>query len=353
MGNSFLQYLQEFAPEHRGAHQTGSINWVMATARRPAGGGRFGVRTMISIEPWTIGGCGYPVLLATGELCNGDGIHDRQHPHDLFMELGVEYDRPLGESLRWRVYGGPAGEPALGPAAFPHRLSAMPNPIAPMTHHWLDATHITYGVATAGVYGATWKVEASAFNGREPDERRVDFDLAALDSASARLWWLPTPALAFQVSAGHLNEAEHAFEGAPAVDVTRVTASAAYQRGSVESSLWSTTISWGSNLELGERTHGVLVETAFTKGRHAWFGRAEVNGKPAHDLDIHNQTGVLTVSKLQGGYTRYLADWRGLQPGFGGMVSAAFVPASIRPQYGGVGTGIGLFLTLRPAPHRM
>lgn len=353
MGNSFVQYLQEFAPEHRGAHQTGSINWLMAMARRPLGAGRIGLRTMFSLEPWTIAGCGYPDLLATGELCDGDNIHDRQHPHDLVMEAAIDYRRPITPTVSLQLYGGPAGEPALGPAAFPHRLSAMPNPIAPMTHHWLDATHITYGVATVGVFGAKWKAEGSAFNGREPDERRTDFDLAALDSLSARLWWLPSAAFALQVSAGHLNDAERAFGGAPAVDVKRVTASVTYHRRSAESASWATTLAWGSNLELGERTHGALVETAFSRNQNGWFGRVEVNGKPAHDLHIHNQSGVLTVSKVQVGYTRSLALWRGLQPGFGGYLSAGFVPASIRPQYGGVGTGIGLFLTLRPGAHEM
>jgi hypothetical protein len=38
-------------------------------------------------EPWALSGCGYPNLLATGEIWDGDSIHNRQHPHDLFMEL--------------------------------------------------------------------------------------------------------------------------------------------------------------------------------------------------------------------------------------------------------------------------
>ena len=144
--NLFAQYLQESGTEHRRSKQAGSINWLMAMARRPLRGGRLGVRTMISLEPWTISGCGYPDLLATGEICNGDSINDRQHPHDLFMELAAEYDRPLTKSMRWQVYGGLAGEPAIGPPGFPHRLSALPNPIAPISHHWLDATHIAFGV---------------------------------------------------------------------------------------------------------------------------------------------------------------------------------------------------------------
>ena len=181
-GNAFLQYLYESGD--RGSDQAGSINWLMGMADRPIGSGHLGFRGMISLEPWTIRGCGYPDLLATGEECRGTAIHDRQHPHDVFMELAATYDRPLSGNVRLQLYGGPVGEPALGPTAFPHRTSAMSNPLAPITHHWFDATHITYGVVTAGVYGARWKGEASVFNGREPDETRTDFDFGALDRKS-------------------------------------------------------------------------------------------------------------------------------------------------------------------------
>ena len=131
--NAFLQYLDESGD--RGAHQTGSVNWLMGMAERSAGGGHLGFRGMVSLEPWSIRGCGYPDLLASGELCDGEQIHDRQHPHDLFMEISAEYDRPLAGGPRWQLFGGPAAEPALGPAAYPHRVSAMPNPMAPISHH--------------------------------------------------------------------------------------------------------------------------------------------------------------------------------------------------------------------------
>lgn len=299
-GKAFAQYLREFAPEHRGNQQAGSINWVMAMGTRPVAGGRLGLRTMLSLEPWTIAGCGYPDLLATGELCNGDSIHDRQHPHDLFMELAAAYERPLTAALRWQLYGGPAGEPALGPPGFPHRASAASNPIAPISHHWLDATHITFGVVTTGLSSRTWKAEASLFNGREPDENRADFDLAPLDSVSGRAWFTPTDRLAFQVSAGHLAEAEKAHLRAPRVDVDRVTASAAYHRPFGERDLWATTIAWGANTETGETTHAALVESTLSfSDRDAVFGRLEINAKPAHDLHIHESNDVFTVGSCR------------------------------------------------------
>jgi hypothetical protein len=346
-GNLFVQYLQEWAPIHRGSHQAGSINWFMAMARRQAAGGRFGARMMLSLEPWTIPGCGYPDLLASGELCEGDGLHDRQHPHDLFMEVAAEYEHPLGTSpsLRWHVYGGPSGEPALGPPAFPHRASAAGNPVAPISHHWLDATHISFGVATAGLSGRRWRAEASAFNGREPDESRGGFDVGPLDSFSGRLTLRPREPLALQVSAGRIESAEQDFAGGARYDITRVTASAIYTRGRV-----AATLAWGSNPARGQQTHAGLAEaTLGVSGGHSVFGRAELNSKPSHALHIHEQPGaILTVGKLQGGYVHYTRMTSTLQMGLGGSVSAGLVPLSIHPNYGGVGLGIGVFAVVMP-----
>ena len=353
-GNTFLQYLYESGEEHRRAQQVGSINWFMGMARRPLAGGRVGIRGMFSLEPFTIGGCGYPVLLATGETCDGDTIHDRQHPHDLFMELAVEYDRPLAPGLRWSLYAGPAGEPALGPPAFPHRLSAMANLLAPIGHHWLDATHITYGVLTAGVYSNRWKGEASLFNGREPDEQRTDLDLAALDSFSGRIWLMPTDRLAFQLSAGRLVEAEAAHDDAGArVDVTRTTASATYHAALAASGFLATTIGWGVNRELDETTNAFTAEAVATPDSiNTWFARLEVAEKAAHDLHITEAEGIFTVARFQAGYVRYLSARRGFQPGLGGSVSWSVVPEPLAPRYSGrVAPGFGLFLTVRPAAH--
>ena len=355
-GNAFLQFLHEAANEHRGASQAGSINWLMGMARRQLGSARVGLRAMISLEPVTVGGCGYPDLLATGEFCDGDSIHDRQHPHDFLMELAAEYERPLRRGLRWQLYGGLAGEPALGPVAYPHRASAMPNPVAPMIHHWLDATHITFGVVTTGVSTDRWKAEASLFNGREPDEERWDLDLAALDSFSGRVTFAPTPAFAVQLSAGHLNEAEAGEGTLPAVDVDRLTASVTYHRRLANRSFWASTVAWGRNVEAGLSTHGFLSESSLTRAeRDVWFGRFEVGGKAAHDLHA-DEFGdeVFAVGKLQGGYTRYLAAASGLRFGAGGYLSAGFVPEALKPRYGSrANLGVGFFLTVRPDPHAM
>jgi YHS domain-containing protein len=269
------------------------------------------------------------------------------------MEISVEYDAPIGGSTRWQVFGGPAAEPALGPVAYPHRVSAMPNPIAPITHHWFDATHISFGVITGAVYGKRWKVESSAFNGREPDQYRKDFDFGALDSVSGRVWFLPTPSLALQVSTGRLKQSEAGEGVEPRRDVIRTTATVTYHRVSAER-VWASTVGWGRNEELNRATHAMLGETNLTRAdRDSWFGRVEVVGKTAHDLDITSEAPIdltpFALTKLQGGYTRYL-DGGALKPGVGVVVSAAFVPEHLRATYGSrVNAGFGVFLTVRPA----
>jgi hypothetical protein len=270
------------------------------------------------------------------------------------MEVAAEYERPIRGSLQLQLYGGLAGEPALGPVAYPHRLSAAPNPLAPISHHWMDASHITFGVMTAGVYARRWKAETSVFNGREPDEHRRGFDFGALDSVSGRLWFLPTSNWALQFSAGHLRQAEATGGGGSRVDVARLTASATFHRMLVDDGVWAATVAWGRNTANAESSNPLLAETNITvRERHAWFARFEVGGKPAHDLDVHGSDELFTVAKLQGGYTRYLAPWNGLKPGFGIEASASFVPAALTGTYGRrANAGAGAFITLRPAVHR-
>ena len=191
------------------------------------------------------------------------------------------------------------------------------------------------------------------FNGREPDEDRTDLDLAALKSCSGRVTFLPTPALAVQVSAGHLADAEAPHAVGPRQDVDRVTASATWHRRGTGDALWATMVAWGMNVEPLTTSHAVLLESVFSAdGRNTWFGRIEVTGKPAHVLHVSESTDVFTVGKIQAGYVRYFAARQGLQPGIGGSVSVSLLPPALEPRYGGRAVpGFGVFVTVRPAAH--
>jgi hypothetical protein len=336
----------------------------MFSARRSAGQARLGIRTMFSLEPWTIPNCGALNFLATGEVCDGDTIHDRQQAHDLIMELAVDYDRPLRGEWRWQAYAGLAGEPALGPPGYPHRASALANPIGPITHHWLDATHVTFGVVTVGVNNRRWKAEVSSFNGRAPDESRVDLDLGAFDSVAGRVSFLPTDRLALQVSGGRLREARTDFVFEAQDPVTRLTASALYSRPIGTGGTWATTLAYGSNHArelvaggvLDATTVGALLETSVSfGGRHSVFGRGEVGGLPAHHLHAHEfSTEVFTIGKIQVGYVRDLPARRGMVPGIGSTIALSVVPPALAPRYSGrTAMSVGIFFSLRGAGHRM
>ncbi|PYR72510.1 MAG: hypothetical protein DMF87_27835 [Acidobacteria bacterium] len=355
--NAFLQFLRDSG--RRGDDDVGSINWMMGMAQRNAGAGRVGLRAMFSLEPWTIRGCGYPDLLASGELCRGAKIHDRQHQHDVAMELSASYDAPIRGDTRWQIYGAPSGEPALGPVAYPHRVSAMPNPVAPIAHHWLDSTHVSFGVVTGGVYGKRWKAESSVFNGREPDENRKNFDFAPLDSISGRIWFLPTPKVSLQVSGGHLQQAEAGEGLEPRHDVTRLTASATFHALSA-TRVSASTFAWGRNSEEGQGTDALLIETNVTlQDRNTWFGRLEIVQKTPHDLDLPavalaEAGDAFTVTKIQGGYIRYITATRDFKAGLGAALSAGIVPSALKTAYGSrVNPGVGIFLTVRPAAMAM
>lgn len=313
----------------RSARQFGSTNWMMAMARHPLAGGQVTVRLMSSLEPLTATRCGYPDLLQTGESCRGERLHDRQHPHDVFMEVAAHYRRPVARGISLELYGGPAGEPALGPVAFPHRPSALTQPMAPVSHHWLDATHVSFGVATAGLSAATWKVEMSAFNGREPDDARYGFDLARLDSVAARVWWLPTRRVAMQVSTGVLHDV-HDGE-----DVRRTTASLVFHRLDRERS-WTSTLAWGMNDGHDGGSHAILAESslALTRADTAAV-RFEVVPRTNLDLgtagDAHD---TFTIAKLQGVYTRSFARRGGVVPALGIALGAARLPDPLVAAYG-------------------
>jgi hypothetical protein len=237
----------------------------------------------------------------------------------------------------------------------------MFNPVAPISHHWLDSSHIAFGVITTGLYDRKWKAEVSVFNGREPDADRADLDLAALDSVSGRLTIMPTARLVLQASAGHLTEAEAEFAPQPRSDLTRATASATYHRVGATRT-WATTLAYG--MVSGEEilpsevvdltTHAVLLESSVSNERNTWFGRAEFVGKSAHELHAHEYgADIFGVAKLQIGYERELALWKGLTPALGGTASASLLPSELGPRYSGrVAPSVGVFFSLRPR-HRM
>lgn len=292
------------------------------------------VRGMGSLEP-LMGPRGYANLFATGELANGRPLVDRQHPHDLVMELSARLDARLGENATAFVYAAPVGEPALGPSAFMHRASARYLPMAPITHHWFDSTHITYGVVTAGYAGPRVQLEASAFRGREPDEHRWDIESPRLDSWSVRGTWTPSPFLAVQVSHGRLDSPEQQH---PGEDEARTTASISYARGGLAlTGAWSRKTRLAPSGSDGASLTAWLGEATWEiDQRHAIFGRIENvandelfpdEGDPRHGI-------AYRVTKAEAGYAYRLPIVGPLGVALGGTVAVYDRPRAIAEAYG-------------------
>jgi hypothetical protein len=328
MGESLIDGVFDHQGGRSGADKTFVSGMVMGMAQRQWGPGTLGLRAMLSPDAF-MGKSGYPLLLATGETANGrTALVDRQHPHDLFMELAATYAIPLGAHDSVYLYGGLPGEPAFGPPAFMHRTSGEDIPEAPISHHWLDSTHITFGVATAGYVHGAWKIEASAFNAREPDQNRFDIETGALDSQAARVSFNPTSRWSFQLSWARLTRPEQL---EPLTDQDRLSASAIYTQPIGASGVWSTTLAYGwKRLRPGIASDAWLLESEFSPDR-TWtlFGRAE----RVEETELR-APGRHTVAKLSLGA---IHDWS-VAPhtrfGLGGLVSVYDLPAALVADYG-------------------
>lgn len=368
----------------RGRDKVFAPNWFMPMASRRIGRGLLTARSMFTLEPVTITNKRYPLIFQTGELANNIPIINGQHPHDFFMELGVSYQHPLGEQVTLNFFAGPRGEPTLGPPAFPHRMSASENPIAVISHHYQDSTHISSSVVSAGLTLGRVTIEASGFHGREPDEHRWGMEQGAIDSFAARATVTPTSRWAAQFSMGRVNNRE---ETHPDRDSLRTSASLSYTRP-VSGGHWASTLVWGRNHDLehtqqpqqlvnlagrpksGRLYHIVtvptrvpgyiynsfLAESTILLRRKNWiWGRAENTDRDSYLLyeeapfvRLTEEQRYTRVQSYTVGYEREIPSplpW--LSAGLGGQIMIFGVPDNLRPIYGDRPIGAQFFLRFR------
>lgn len=353
MGQAFLVSTQQSGP--RGGDKLYSANWGMLAATRNLGRGSLMLRGMVSLDVLTVRGKRYPLLFQTGETAQGRPIVDGQHPHDLLMEMSIHYARPLGEKMLFNVYYAPVGDAALGPVAFPHRASAMELPQATLGHHWQDSTHIANNVVTAGLTYGKFRLEASGFRGREPNENRWNIDMGPMDSWSTRLTWRPGQNWVAQVSAGRIERPElfHAD------DVVRTTASVHYTKPLRGDAEWSTSVIWARNYKtVGEYgTNSLLVETVrpitrnnLITGRFEWSQRDELF-EYDHDLshEVFHQTGkrAFNVSAYTAGYTRELGTAAKIRTAVGFNFTTYNIASNLKRFYGNRPVAASVFLRFR------
>ena len=344
-GVVFLAYDQQGGPRGRGG-KAESVNWVMFMERHKLGKGTLVFREMFSAEPLTAPHGGFPELFQTGETYRNVPIVDAQHPHDLTGELSLTYTLPLNEHVAWQVYGAAVGEPALGPVAFVHRVSAAELPLAPLGHHLEDSTHISPGVVTTGFLVGKFKIEASAFNGREPDQDRATIDFGPFDSFATRLSFQPSKDWTMQYSFGHLVHPE-ALEP---TNVNRQTASITYNRPLAKGN-WATSLIWGRNAKLEEGTvqNGYMLESTLNfLQKNYVFTRMELVDKDELFPAFQPPTPQFRIGAYTFGGVRDFIHNSKLQLGLGADVTFYSKPASLDPIYGSNPVSFQVFLRIRP-----
>ena len=310
-----------------------SQNWLMSSLEKVfSTGSSLTINGMFSFEPFTLRKIGSPQVFQTGETFKGAPLIDYQHPHDLIMNLGAEFSQPFGSTtVTLAAYA--VGPAPLGPPVFMHRSSAVVNPQAPLSHHYLDATHVTPGVISLAIERAGFTLEVGAFHGQEPDEDRLDLDTAALDSYGARLSWADGP-WQFQISGADLKTPERKSP----YDAKRITASASYVTGDEHRSLaW--TAAFGQNREVFGNLEAYLLEATLRVRKHSIYGRAENVAKDILDAGFH-PIGVphahrqSVISALTMGYLHDIASPAIGTFAAGGDVTRYLVAANLKEAYG-------------------
>ena len=354
-GNIFLRYTNQdiFKSGIRGAGKIDAPNWFMTMMNKKIGEkGLLNVTAMVSFDRITEGGNGYPLLFQSGETWKGQRLVDRQHPHDLFSGLSIGYTHSFTKDVDVTLYVGYPGEPALSATTFMHRISSMNDPDAPLGHHWQDATHITFGVATLGVRYKNFKLEGSTFTGREPGENRYNFDKPKFDSYSYRLSFNPTENWALQFSHGFIKTPE-VLE--PGVDVTRTTASVLYAKKLNMDNHVSAAGIWGLNdKKLDHKENSFLLEGNYQFMKNAIYSRYEYIQKSEEELDLDTRLyrGLFNIHALTAGYNRNLASFNNIDLNAGTQFTVYGVDKDLQRLYGKTPIGFEIYLQLRPALHK-
>jgi hypothetical protein len=344
MAHGVLNLVFDHQSGPRGDDKAFASGMLMGMARRPLGNGSVQFKAMVSPDP-LMGASGYPLLLASGETANGrDRLIDRQHPHDLFMELSASASQNIGQHSSVFLYAGLPGEPAFGPPAFMHREAILDSPEAPISHHWLDSTHISFGVVTAGVVLDRFKVEVSRFNGREPDQHRWDIETAPLDSTAVRLSWNPTQTLSLQGSWGHFVDPEQL---EPGVDQKRLSFSALYAREIGSGWKFAGTLAWGRKTVEPHNDDAYVAEASLKHDAWTVFGRGEATENRELLAGVEHGP-AFRVAKASFGAVRDFRIAEHLSVGAGGLFAVNFMPSALAPLYGGRNpTAMMGFLRLR------
>ena len=350
-GYAFLNFNHQGGPS--GGEEFESQNHFMLVSMRRLWGGKVSLLGTFTLEPATVPPEGSRELFQRGETYKGNLLVDRQHPHDLFVQIGAAWERSLSPSVRVRFSLAPVGEPALGPTAYPHRLSASENPTAPLSHHNHDSTHISADVITGAMTAGPLTVEASGFHGQEPDENRWDIDQGKLDSYSGRLT-VSAPA-GFRSRSPRVSGRTRR-SSSPATRRVRPLRSS-WERGDPSDFIAATLVTGLNQTDDGREWGHMLEWTWKFGGKNFFYGRVEKVDRDLYEL-IHKKQRPediprdrVSVEAATLGFVRDLPILALANTGVGADLTFYRFPSSLDPVYGSHPISFHGFVRVRFGSH--
>ena len=188
---------------------------------------------------------------------------------------------------------------------------------------------------TAGLVLDRVKLEASRFNGREPDQKRYNIETAPLDSTALRAVVEPD---ARTLAAGELGEADRARAArargrpAPLVGERNLHAADRATAGGRRP------LAWGRKTIEGEPQDAFALETSLKRGAWTLFGRGEITennelSKPSMTTMMGTRE-AFRVGKASLGLARDVDLGGPFGLTVGALASVNVIPDGLRAEYG-------------------
>ena len=295
---------------------------------------------MLTSDLWLVPSIGTPELFQIGETqANGAPFLDAQHPHSspiMGLTLSDTIALDSGDKSNLKLFVAPRGESTDGPTAYMHRITGMVNPDTPLGHHiGQDVGHISSTVIGESLKLGGFHIEASWFNGMEPDPAQVDLPIRSPDSYAFRLIEEFSPRVTAMVSYAYVNNPEPGIANAE-----RYSASLYTHLPLSDSWMFHNTLVYGgiTNIDNAAFLNSTLEEFALTSGKMAIFGRVEVLQRTPNQLLIPGLPNPNTgrwVTAVTFGYSHQVAAWDGWELRAGASVSNDITPAEYSDTYAG------------------
>jgi hypothetical protein len=338
-GNAFAVETTESGPQGRTDY--GGPNMVMTDIGTSVGDSQYiNLDFMGTLERWTQPYAGYPELLQIGES-NSQGVPflDAQHPHSspimgLTLSDTIRFSEESKNNVK--IFFAPRGESTDGPVAFMHRPTGMVNPDAPLGHHvGQDVGHISSTVLGASLLLGDTRIEASTFNGTEPQPDSVDLPMGQLNSMAFRIIKDFSPSFTAMISYADARNSEPNIP-----DVYRYSGSiyTTFNVGNEWKFQNAFIIGSTTNYDFASELTSFCEEYLLRKDKLSFWGRIEVLQRTAAELQIataSSQNDGEWVNALTIGHTRSLIRWSDSEFGIGGSLTLDILPPDFSSAYGG------------------